>query len=196
MGPEGELLVSVSHGDDRAGIIREGDGRLWIAHGHASTPRAITLLRGLEPGHVGGPGWTAVGGVLPPRARTAQALGSDGSWQEAAIAGGAWVAFVVADDRHWPPPARFRDEQGALVSRADQDVLAAARRIAPDEADRLARLEASVGGVCPVCEARDWRGTPATAGVGEHVFCAVCGHSVPGVFASWSATATAPPDGS
>jgi hypothetical protein len=192
MQPGDEVLVSVHRGEDRAGIVREADGRLWLAHGRAPALHAITALDGLEPAQIGGPGWTAVGGALPPAARTAHARGSDGGWEPAATGGGTWIAFVVADERHALPAVRFRDEHGALVSRAAPDVRAAARRIDTAEAERLTRLGTSVGGVCPVCEARDWRATPSAAGLGEHVFCGICGHSDGGAIGTWSPTRASP----
>jgi hypothetical protein len=98
--------------------------------------------------------------------RKAQALGSDGTWQSAAIGGGAWVAFVVADERHLLPPV----------------------------AERIIWLRGSVGGVCPVCEQRDWRGSPAAGGFGEYVFRGTCGHGDGDVIGAWSPAATSSPD--
>src|SRR6185503_18647889 len=123
------ILVSAERGESRVAITRDAQGGAWLAHGRAPALHPITPLAGLNPAQVGGPGWTAIGGVLPASARTAHVCGSDGRWVRAEAARGAWVAFVAADEHHHLPPVRFQDAHGAVVSRADAAALASARRI-------------------------------------------------------------------
>jgi hypothetical protein len=174
------LLVQTQRADgvERAAIF-DDDGRAWIGHGHGRAPVPITLVAGFEPGEIGGPGWSAVGGRLPAAAVAAYARDGRGEWVPAAVADGAWVVFVDKDERARRPPVRFEDSTGALVSRSPSD---SSRVLSEVEAERLTWLEGTMGGACPVCAARSWRAAPIAGAAGEHVYCAVCGHSDGGAF--------------
>jgi hypothetical protein len=173
------ILVSAARGDHRAGVRRDGEGRLWIAHWTAERPDRVagTRLEGLDPACIGGPEWWVVGARAPAGVRAVEARDEAGAWHPGAVAQGAWVAFVDGGPQdHGIPPVRLRDATGGLVSRAAPERLQTARRLEEHELRLLAMGPTAIGGPCPVCRADDWRAAPAAGGSGERVFCAVCGH--------------------
>jgi hypothetical protein len=184
------ILVMMSHGDRRAGVRRDAEGFLWISLWRDAAPDRVagTRLEGVEPAQIRGPDWSAVGGVLPHGARSAEVRGGDEGWHRAEVGERAWVAFVPCDgDAPGLPAVRFGDERGALVSRATSGALSSARRVAAAQAQLLARSPSGLGGGCPACGATDWRavrsGSVASA---ERIFCGVCGHTDGAVYGFWS----------
>jgi hypothetical protein len=181
------VLVEVSRGDVRAGITLVGGGEFWLALGYGAPLRPISLIAdGMQAASIGGDGWLALGGRLPAAARAAHARDQAGAWRRAESGGGAWVLFVDSDEQHRCPAVRFSDAEGEIVSRAGAGELAIARRMETPEGERVARLGASIGGDCPVCGQREWRAVPSALGAGENIFCAICGHTDPGVFGTWT----------
>lgn len=183
------ILVSAARGDHRAGVRRDEEGQLWIAHWTVERPDRVagTRLEGLDPARIGGPGWWAVGGRLPDSARSVQACDEAGAWLSAELAGGAWVVFVDGGPQTDMPPLRLRDAIGRVVSRTPAGRLETARRLEPRELRLLAMGPTAIGGPCPVCETDDWRAAPAAGGSGQRVFCAVCGHDDGANHAFWAA---------
>ena len=76
-----------SHDGERAGIRRDADGFLWISHWRDASPNRVagTRLEGSEPAQIRGPDRSAVGGVLPPGARSAVVRGADWAWHTAEV---------------------------------------------------------------------------------------------------------------
>jgi hypothetical protein len=182
------IVVSAAFGNERAGVRRDGDGHLWIAHWTAERPDRVagTRLESLRVAHISGPGWVAVGGRLATAARSVDVRDDDATWRPATVGGGAWVAFARSEREDGrPPPLRMSDAEGALVFRGEPEWAAAARRLQADE--RLA-VTAGRDPTCPACGADDWRAAPADGGHGEYVFCAVCGHNDGSISAFFSAT--------
>jgi hypothetical protein len=185
------IVVSAARGDERAGVRRDGDGHLWIAHWTADRPDRVagTRLEGLRPAQISGPCRSAVGARLPAMTRAVRVRDDDGTWHAAEVAPGAWVAFVERDGNAGGlPPVRLLDADGALVSRAEPGWIASSRPLERHERAALAAGSSGVGGACPACGADDWRASPSDGGTGEHVFCAVCGHADGGVTAFFAAT--------
>jgi hypothetical protein len=194
------IIVSAALGDERAGVRRDGDGRLWIAHWTADRADRVagTRLEGLQPAQITGPRTSAVGARLPATGRAVQVRDDDGTWHPAQVAPGAWVAFVERDgDAAGLPPVRLLDADGALVSRAEPGWIASSRALDRHERAALAAGPSGVGDACPACGADDWHAAPAHTdrshaspsggGTGEHVFCAVCGHNDGAVTAFFAA---------
>ena len=196
------IIVSAARGDERAGVRRDGDGHLWIAHWTADRPNRVagTRLEGLQPAQIAGPDASAVGARQPAAVRAVQVRADDGTWHPAEVAPGAWVAFVERDgNAAGLPPVRLLGEDGALVSRAEPRWIASSRPLERHERAAVAPSFSGVG-TCPVCGANDWNAAPADnsrwhvsppgsgSGSGEHVFCAVCGHNDGGVTAFFAAT--------
>jgi hypothetical protein len=182
------IVVSAAFGDERAGVRRDGEGHLWIAHWTAERSDRVagTRLEGLQPAQIAGPGWSAIGARAPAGAHAVEVRDDDGTWRAAALAGGAWVGFARREGQPAGlPPARARDAEGALVFRGEPTWTAAARRL--DANERLA-IATTLGPACPACDADDWRAAPAAGGDGEHVFCGVCGQHDGSVTAFFSAT--------
>lgn len=185
-----EILVMASHDDKRAGVRRDAEGFLWISLWWEAAPGRVagTRLEGLEPAQIRGPDWSAVGGVLPEGARSAEVRGADEAWQRAKVGDGSWVVFVAWDANACALPAvRFADERGALVSRATSSALSSARRLDAGQAQLLARSPSGLGGACPACGATDWRAVRSgPVPSAERIFCGVCGHSDGAVHGFWS----------
>jgi hypothetical protein len=184
------ILVMTSHDDKRAGVRRDADGFLWISLWWEAAPDRVagTRLDGVEPAQIRGPDRSAIGGVLPHGARSAEVRGADEAWHRAAVGEGAWVAFVPHDAHASGLPAvRFGDERGALVSRATSRALSSARRVDAGQAQLLARSRSGLGGACPACGATDWRAVRSgSVSSAEQIFCGVCGHSDGAVHGFWS----------
>jgi hypothetical protein len=183
------IVVSAALADDHAGVRRDDEGHLWLAHWVADRPDRVagTRLEGLGPAQIAGPGWAAVGARLPAGARAVEVRDDDGTWRPAAVAGGAWVAFAQRDDgAPGLPPVRVRDSEGGLVFRSDPQWLESARPLGDGE--RAALAVGGFGPSCPSCGADAWHAAPTDRGQGEHVFCAVCGENDGSVRAFFSAT--------
>ena len=186
------ILVEAERGDQRAGVRRDREGRLWIAHWTAGDPQraAGTQLEGLEPRQIRGEEWSIVGGRLPAGAQAADVRGDGGRWYRAALGHGAWVRFIPGDlGAPGVPPVRFLDRMGALVSRVPPARVAAAGNLDAAHARLLAMGRSGLGATCPACGHADWRTAPAERGGGEVVFCAVCGHTDGAVYAFYGSTA-------
>jgi hypothetical protein len=184
------IVVSTALADQCAGVRRDDEGHLWLAHWAADRPERVagTRLEGFGAAQIAGPGWVAVGARLPAEARAVQVRDGDGTWRPAVVAGGAWVAFARRDESAARlPPVRARDSEGALVFRADPRWIASARPLGDDESRAIAL--SGMGPGCPSCGADAWHAAPTDSGQGEHVFCAVCGENDGSVSAFFGATA-------
>lgn len=179
------IVVSAALADQRAGVRRDDEGCLWLAHWTVDRAQHVagTRLEGLRPAQIAGPGWAAVGARVPAGAHAVEVRDDDGTWRSAAVGGGAWVAFARRDgEAPSLPHVRVRDSEGALLFRGEPGWSGSARQLREDEI-----AACGFGAGCPSCGADAWRAAPADTG-GEHVFCAVCGENDGSVRAFFSAT--------
>ncbi|MDA0180740.1 zinc-ribbon domain-containing protein [Solirubrobacter phytolaccae] len=147
-----EALVQAVVPGGSVAVLRDEIG-LWIGSRLEGDERfGATAIEDRRAGSTSGPGWTAVGGGLPPRVDRAVVRGPAGP-VDAEIGQGAWIAVLPANESG--PAVRFEDEDGLLVRDPPQGASIA------DATDR-----------CPACNALDWELTNDAC-----VRCRACGHT-------------------
>lgn len=170
-----EVLVSIEHGDLRAGVLRDRNGTCWLSCSlqRASGPRLDDTRprsRGLSEDR------TLIGGLLPAGAVRAEVVDARGERHVAAVGDGAWVAVLAQPIDGRATPVCFRDEHGSAVAPA---LPAGWPRSAVEDAAQR----------CPACGECGWdealptddsRGMRGTAGGGMEptpiVVCRFCGY--------------------
>ena len=184
------ILVMTSHDGERAGIRRDADGFLWISHRRDASPNRVpgTRLEGSEPAQIRGPDRSAVGGVLPPGARSTVVRGADWAWHTAEV---GHEPGLRSHRTTLMPPARLRS--GSAMSAESWCRARRRPRFPPPgvltriKHQLLARGPSKLGGACPASGASDWRVVVSgSAPSAERIFCGVCGHNHGAVYGFWS----------
>lgn len=131
-------------------VLRDELG-LWIGSRRGQDERyGATAIEDRRAASTSGPGWTAVGGALPPHVDRAVVRGPAGT-VDAVIGDGAWIAVLPPSEA--APAVRFEDADGLLVREPPKG------ESVTDAADR-----------CPACHALDWERFD------DCVRCRACGH--------------------
>lgn len=136
-----EVVVSLSHAEGTAGVLRDADGTLWLTGFVEEGPGTmIDDFRGSIEG--AGDALTVMAGLLPEGAAAVELLPASGERFPAAVGDGAWLA-VVEEDLYEPLAAHFLDAQGKTV-----------RTPLPPEWPR--EVVGDAVEPCPICGATGW----------------------------------------
>jgi hypothetical protein len=173
----GSVLVLFDTPTIVAGVLRDRFGNTCLgAWPPGADERPLTVLDGGIPATIGGPTWTALGGLLPQGAVSVEIRDAEGKWHQGAAAPTAWAGVIPGDVGPPPaelPPIRFRDGHGEIISRLR--TTDCPRPIAPSDLARLRR--AGFDERCPVCSQDSWGLLRPSAGMGDRVTCSRCGYT-------------------